>query len=55
MKYYDEYRQELRDVEIVRALRKAADDYENGAIIEVYDTLIEICQAIDYFEEQEGT
>ena len=38
---------ELEDDEIVAALRDAADDYEDGAISEVRDLLIEIVQAID--------
>lgn len=38
---------ELQDNEIVKALREAADDYEDGAISEVRDLLIEIVNAID--------
>lgn len=41
---------ELEDQKIVAALRKAADDYENGEIIEVRDLLQDIVDAIDEFE-----
>ena len=41
---------ELQDKKIATALRKAADDYENGEIIETKDTLIEIINAITDFE-----
>ena len=40
---------ELDDTKIVTVLRKAADDYENGELIEVRDTLLEIIDAIDKF------
>ena len=39
----------LLDGEIVEALRRAADDYEDGAIIEVRDELVDIVNAIDKF------
>lgn len=46
---------ELQDAEIVEALRKAAEDYENGEIVEVKDVLIDIIIAINHFEsEYEG-
>lgn len=38
---------ELEDIEITKALREAADDYEDGAISEVRDLLVEIVNAID--------
>ena len=41
---------ELEDKEIVAALRKAADDYENGEIIEVRDLLQDIVDDINEFE-----
>ena len=41
---------ELEDKKIVDALRKAADDYENGEIIEVRDLLQDIVDAINEFE-----
>lgn len=44
---------ELKDDKIIAALRQVADDYENGEIIEVKNTLIEIVYAIIDFEESE--
>ncbi len=41
---------ELKDKKIVAALHKAAEDYENGEIIEVKDVLVEIINAITDFE-----
>jgi hypothetical protein len=41
---------ELQDKKIVKALNQAAEDYENGEIIEVKDVLIEIINAITDFE-----
>ena len=41
---------ELEDKEIVSALRQAAEQYENGELIEVRDLLQEIVDAIDEFE-----
>ena len=38
---------ELKDEEIINALKDAADDYEDGAISEVRDLLVEIVHAID--------
>lgn len=43
----------LNDKEIVKALRQAANDYENGEIIEVRDTLLDIINAIDDFCDEE--
>ena len=40
---------ELEDKKIVAALRKAADDYENGEIVEVRNLLMEIVDNIDEF------
>lgn len=42
---------ELNDNAIAAALRKAADDYEDGEIIEVRDLLAEIVEAIDEFSD----
>ena len=41
---------ELQDKQIVKALHQAAEDYENGEIIETKDVLIEIINAITDFE-----
>ena len=43
---------ELQDEKIATALRQAAEDYENGEIAEVKDTLIEIINAITDFEQE---
>lgn len=43
---------ELEDQQIINALRQAVDDYENGAVVEVRDTLIEIVNAINEFESE---
>lgn len=43
----------LEDKKIEAALRKAADDYENGELIEVRDLLLEIINAIDEFTKSE--
>lgn len=43
----------LKDKEIVSALRQAADDYENGELIEVRDLLQDIVDAIDEFESEQ--
>lgn len=44
---------ELKDKEILEALQKAADWYEDGAIAEVRDLLVDIVKAIDEFTERE--
>lgn len=44
---------ELKDKEIIAALRKAAEEYENGELAEVRDTLFDIVCAIDEFGEGE--
>ena len=41
----------LKDTEIVLALANAANDYENGCLVEVRDLLADIVQAIDKFTE----
>lgn len=47
MKFFK--RGKLQDKKIEAALRKAADDYANGELIEVRDLLLEIINAIDEF------
>lgn len=44
---------ELLDRRIVKALKKAATDYENGEIAEVRDLLMEIVDAIDEWESED--
>ena len=41
---------ELDDAAIIKALNQAVKDYEDGAIAEVRDSLVEIVNAIDEFE-----
>lgn len=43
---------ELMDKKIAEALRKAADNYENGELIEVRDLLSEIVGAINAFSDE---
>lgn len=38
---------ELQDIEIINSLKEAVYDYENGAISEVRDVLVDIVKAID--------
>ena len=40
----------LKDREVVANIRKAADMYENGELIETRDMLLEIINAIDDFD-----
>ena len=44
---------ELQDKKIVAALHQAAQDYENGELVEVKDLLIEIINAITDFEQED--
>lgn len=44
---------ELKDRKIIEALHRAAEDYENGEIVEVKDVLIEIINAITDFENEQ--
>ena len=41
---------ELKDDKIITALKRAANDYENGEIAEVHDLLLEIAAAIEEWE-----
>ena len=42
----------LQDEMIISTLKLAANDYENGELVEVRDTLLEIIDAIDEFTDQ---
>lgn len=42
---------ELRDDKILKALKQAAKDYEDGAISEAQDVLADIVEAIDEFTD----
>lgn len=44
---------QLQDKKIIAALHRAAEDYEEGAIIETRDLLQDIVDAIDEFSERE--
>lgn len=44
---------ELEDKKIIAALHQAAEDYENGELIEVRDLLLEIINAIDNFDPED--
>jgi hypothetical protein len=43
---------ELRDDKILKALKQAAKDYEDGGISEVRDVLADIVEAIDEFTDK---
>lgn len=43
---------ELKDKEIIEALKQATKDYEDGAIWEARDTLVDIVWAIDEFSKE---
>lgn len=45
---------ELQDIEIINALKEAVHDYEDGAISEVRDVLVDIVDAIDEWEDLNG-
>ena len=45
---------ELKDSDIIAAIRRAADDYEDGAIVEARDLLAEIIFAIDDYTFNEA-
>lgn len=51
MTYFNERTKELKDKKIISALKKCAEWYENGAIIEVHDELLEIINAIEAFDK----
>lgn len=42
---------ELQDKKIIAALHKAAEEYENGELSEVCDTLTDIISAIDTWDK----
>ena len=50
-KFYDNG--ELKDKKIVKALKQAAEDYDNGEIDEVRELLLEIVAAIHKWEATE--
>lgn len=54
MKYYNKKTKELDDERIANDLRKLADDYENGEIVEVRDALLDIVEAIDDYSDDQN-
>lgn len=42
----------LNDEAVLSAIDRARKDYEDGAIIEAYDTLLEVINAIDCFANE---
>lgn len=44
---------ELKDKKILAALKQAVKDYDDGAIAEVHDVLLEIAAAIEEWEDFE--
>ena len=51
MKFFN--RGELDDKKIEAALRDAADNYANGELMEVHETLLEIVDALEEWYEYE--
>ncbi len=49
MSKYANYKGELKDKKVVADIRKAADMYENGELIEACDLLSEVMGAINDF------
>lgn len=43
---------ELKDKEIETALREAADNYSNGELMEVHETLLDIVAALEEWYEE---
>ncbi len=53
MRFFNEATSELQDRKIVEALRRAADLYDDGAIIETRDILVDIVVAINEFDKRQ--
>ena len=53
MRFYNENKRELKDGKIIAALKQALKDYEDGAIIECRDTISDIEDAINAFEDDQ--
>lgn len=50
MNFYDYRKNELIDKNVLEGLKNAITLYEDGAICECRDLLVDICDAIDDFE-----
>lgn len=51
MIFYDYKKNELLDKNVTEGLRLAARLYEDGAMCECRDLLVDICDAVDAFED----
>ena len=51
MIFYDYKKHELLDKNVIEGLKKAIALYDDGAICECRDILVDICYAIDAFED----
>ena len=51
MIFYDYKKNELLDKNVIEGLKKAISLYDDGAICECRDILVDICYAIDEFED----
>ena len=51
MIFYDYKKNELLDKNVLEGLKKAIALYDDGAICECRDILVDICDAIDEFED----
>ena len=51
MYFYDYTKNELLDKNVIEGLKNALTLYEDGAICECRDILVDICEAIDDFED----
>lgn len=51
MKFYDYKENELLDKNVIEGLKIALKYYEDGAICECRDILVDICDAISEFED----
>ena len=51
MNFYDYKKNELLDAKIIKALKLALELYQDGAVCETRDILVDICHAIDAFED----
>lgn len=51
MNFYDYKKNELLDKNVIEGLNNAISLYGDGAICECRDILVDICEAIDEFED----
>ena len=51
MTFYNYKTNELSDIAVIEGLKIALKYYEDGAICECRDILVDICDAIDEFED----